>query len=145
MSKIIFLTAILFSMSTKAQVTTKNTISIKWEKVATLPPSKGQIKAVGFAGPVNGVSKDIFITAGGANFPNGMPWEGGSKYYSKEIYILEKKGKVVAWKDHDQTLIEPIAYCGTTSTEKGIVCVGGENETGISKKSFLFIKPSFFS
>ena len=137
MSKIIFLIAILFSMNTTAQVQKKNTISLKWGKIASLPPSKGQVKSLGFAGPINGVSNDIFITAGGANFPDGMPWEGGAKYYSNEIYLLIKNGNEFGWINHDQSLPEPIAYCGVISTEKGIVCVGGENDAGISKKTFL--------
>lgn len=137
MPKIIFLIAILFSMNTTAQVPTKNTLSIKWQKVATLPPSKGQAKSIGFAGPINGVSNGVFITVGGANFPDGMPWEGGAKYYSNEIYVLKKKGNEFTWLNHDQTLPEPIAYCGVTSTQKGIVCVGGENDAGISKKAFI--------
>ena len=137
MSKIIFLTVILFSMNTTAQVQKKKTISLKWEKIASLPPSKGQVKSLGFAGPINGVSNDIFITAGGANFPDGMPWEGGAKYYSNEIYVLKKDGSEFAWINHDQSLPDPVAYCGVTSTEKGIVCVGGENEAGFSKKTFL--------
>lgn len=137
MLKIILPTAILFSMNTFAQVHQSNIISFKWEKVASLPPSKGQAKSPGFAGPINGVSHDVFITAGGANFPNAMPWEGGKKYYSDEIYLLEKKGQEYIWKSHNQKLPEPIAYCGVTSTPMGIVCVGGENEEGLSKKSFL--------
>ena len=136
MSKIIFFTAILFSMSTSAQVQ-KNIISLQWKNVATLPPSNGKTKSPGFAGPINGVSNGVFITAGGANFPDGMPWEGGAKYYSNEIYLLKKEGKEYDWIDHEQTLSEPIAYCGVTSTEKGIIYVGGENEAGISKKTFL--------
>ena len=137
MSKIIFLTAILFSMNTTAQVLPNNTLSIKWQKVTTLPSSIGQAKSIGFAGPINGVSNDVFITAGGANFPDGMPWEGGAKYYSDEMYVLERDNNNLVWEDHDQKLPEPIAYCGVASTEKGIVCVGGENNAGISKKTFL--------
>ena len=137
MSKGIFFTAILFSMNTTAQVHKKVPISMKWEKVTSLPPSEGQTRSIGFAGPINGVSNDVFITAGGANFPNKMPWEGGAKYYSNEIYVLQKEGKDLVWISHDQTLPEPIAYCGVTTTAKGIVCVGGENESGLSKKVFL--------
>jgi N-acetylneuraminate epimerase len=34
-------------------------------------------------------------------------------------------------------LPEPIAYCGVTSTQKGIVYAGGENENGIADKAFI--------
>ena len=32
---------------------------------------------------------------------------------------------------------EAIAYCGNTSTDLGVVYVGGENEKGISNKAFI--------
>lgn len=116
----------------------ENTININWKKAAELPPSDGQSKSLGFAGAINGVSNDVFIVAGGANFPNGLPWDGGEKYYSNEIHVLQKEGKDFVWnKKVKGTLPEPIAYCGNTSTEKGIVYAGGENENRISDKAFL--------
>ena len=120
-------------MLSTAQVKMNDKISIKWSVAAALPPSDGQAKSLGFAGPVNGVTDGVFMVAGGANFPNGMPWDGGKKYYSNEVFVLEKKGKKFVWNQHAKyTLPEPIAYCGSTSTEKGIVYAGGENEKGIS-------------
>ena len=125
-------------MTLTAQVKKKNEISVKWNVAAVLPPSEGQQKSLGFAGPINGVSNNVLIIAGGANFPNGLPWEGGRKYYSNEIYILQKEGDQFIWnKKVKKSLPAPIAYCGSTSTDIGIVYVGGENESGISKKSWL--------
>jgi N-acetylneuraminate epimerase len=78
------------------------------------------------------------LVAGGANFPNGLPWEGGKKYYSNEIHVLQKKNGKYFWKEKiKQTLPQAIAYCGNTSTGKGIIYVGGENENGISNKCYL--------
>ena len=34
-------------------------------------------------------------------------------------------------------MVEPIAYCGSTSTNLGVVYVGGENENGLSNKAYL--------
>lgn len=126
----------LFPSQASAQ---KNNVpDIKWKLAAELPPSSGQSKSLGFAGAINGVSNDVLIIAGGANFPNGLPWEGGKKYYSNEIYVLEKNRNKFFWnKKITDTLPEPIAYCGITSTENGVVYVGGENEHGISNKCFL--------
>ena len=116
----------------------KNVPDIKWKLAADLPLSNGQSKSLGFAGAINGVSNHVFIVAGGANFPNGLPWEGGKKKYSNEIYVLEKNGNKFIWnKKVKDTLPEPIGYCGNTSTPKGIVYVGGENTNGITKKCFL--------
>jgi N-acetylneuraminic acid mutarotase len=84
------------------------------------------------------VSNNVFITAGGANFPNGLPWKGGKKYYSNEIFVLQKEDKKFAWnKKVKKSLPAPIAYCGVTSTDKGIVYAGGENENGSSTKSWI--------
>ena len=125
-------------MTSTMQVKKKSDISVKWKVAAVLPPSDGQMKSLGFAGPINGVSNHVLIIAGGANFPNGFPWEGGKKYYSNEIFVLQKEDNKFVWnKKLKKSLPAPIAYCGVTSTDEGIVYAGGENETGISKKSWL--------
>ncbi|HEV2831933.1 MAG TPA: kelch repeat-containing protein [Hanamia sp.] len=125
-------------MTSTTQVKKKNDVSIKWKVAAVLPTSDGQMKSLGFAGPINGVNNNVFIIAGGANFPNGLPWEGGKKYYSNEIFVLQKEDNKFVWnKKVKKSLTAPIAYCGVTSTDKGIVYAGGENETGISKKAWL--------
>ena len=67
-----------------------------------------------------------------------MPWEGGKKYYSNEIHVLQNQGGKFIWnKKVKSTLPEPIAYCGNTSSPAGVVYVGGENENGISNKCYL--------
>lgn len=127
-----------FPMTSTAQVKKKSEVLIKWKIAAELPSSNGQSKSLGFAGAINGVSNNVFIIAGGANFPNGLPWEGGKKYYSNEIHVLQKEGNSFVWnKNVKAVLPEAIAYCGVTSTEKGIVYAGGENENGISDKAYL--------
>lgn len=130
--------AMFLSMSLRAQVKKKTEISLKWKVAAVLPTSNGQSKSLGFAGAINGINKNVLIVAGGANFPDRMPWEGGKKYYSNEVYVLEKQGKDFVWnKKVKSTLPEAIAYCGSTSTDEGIVYAGGENEHGISDKAFI--------
>lgn len=116
----------------------KQVCSFKWKVAAVLPGSNAQSVSLGFAGAINGVNKNVLIVAGGANFPNGMPWEGGKKYYSNEIHVLQKDGEKFCWnKNINDTLPEPIAYCGITSTDAGIFFAGGENENGISDRAFL--------
>ena len=127
-----------FMMSTTISSAQKTTIkSVEWQKAAQLQNEDGSL-SLGFAGPINGVYNDVFITAGGANFPDKMPWEGGKKHYSKEIHVLEKSKDQYQWnKKNSISLLEPIAYAGSTSTSLGIVYVGGENENGLSKKAYL--------
>ena len=50
-----------------------------WKIAAELPAPNGRFGAAGVAGPVAGVCDHLFIVAGGANFPDSMPWLGGGK------------------------------------------------------------------
>jgi len=110
---------------------------IQWDKIATLQNSDGS-RSIGVAGAINAVYDQALIIAGGANFPGKMPWEGGKKHYSDEIQILQILDGQYIWnKKVKAKLPEPIAYCGNTSTQSGIVYAGGENESGLSKKTFL--------
>lgn len=132
----IFYMMMATSLMTNAQ--NKTIPIVKWKRVADLPPSFDHSKSLGFAGAINGISDNILVVAGGANFPDRLPWDGGKKYYSNEIHILQKKNEKYFWKKNvAQQLPQPIAYCGNTSTSKGIVYAGGENEKGISDKCFL--------
>lgn len=116
---------------------TKQNPNIEWETAAQMQDHEGK-PLLGFAGAINGVHKDAFIVAGGANFPEKMPWEGGTKKYYNTIQLLEKKGKNYVWNSEiDSYLPEPIAYCGVTSTDLGVAYVGGENKNGYSKKGYL--------
>ena len=115
----------------------KPVLAISWKKIAVIPSSDSNT-SLGFAGAINGVSDNVFIVAGGSNFPNGKPWEGGKKAYSDKIFVLEKKGDEFIWNKKVASILpEPIAYCGSISTPLGIVYVGGENEKGNSNKCFL--------
>ncbi|WP_281633464.1 galactose oxidase [Flavobacterium luteolum] len=115
----------------------KNISKIEWQKASQLQNADGSL-SLGFAGPINGVTNDVLIVAGGANFQDKMPWEGGKKHYSKEIHVLEKSDKTFHWnKKSTAELPEPIAYCGNVSTSLGIVYVGGENENGLSNKAHI--------
>lgn len=127
-----------FIMSTIETFAQKPEINqIEWKKAAQLQNADGSI-SLGFAGAINGVNNGVLIVTGGANFQDKMPWEGGKKHYSKEIHVLEKnKGNFIWNKEVRSTLPEPIAYCGSTATDLGVVYVGGENENGISNKAYI--------
>lgn len=108
---------------------------INWSCAAILPDVKEGEKNPGVAGPVAGISNDVLVVAGGANFPDGMPWEGASKVYQDEIFLFhKKKGSILPGEISRQKLPYPIAYCASVCTPNGIIYLGGENEKGISKK-----------
>lgn len=128
----------LLIMSTTDTLSQKKAVNhIEWKKAAQLQNADGSI-SLGFAGAINGITNDVLIVSGGANFQDKMPWEGGKKHYSKEIHVLQKCNNTYSWnKEVQSTLPEPIAYCGSTSTDLGVVYVGGENENGLSNKAFI--------
>ncbi|HLG38789.1 MAG TPA: hypothetical protein VI461_03935, partial [Chitinophagaceae bacterium] len=112
---------------------------IKWKIKTGIPSVNGKRKALGVAGPVIGIHNNVMVIAGGANFPDGMPWQGGKKKYYKEAYGFELKGAKVKLHKKKFFLPNNIAYTANCSTPMGIVYAGGENEEGISNKVYLLI------
>ena len=139
MNKSIFplILSLLIMPTTDALSQKKAMNHVEWKMAAQLHNTDGST-SLGFAGAINGISNDVLIVTGGANFQDKMPWEGGKKHYSKEIHVLQQCNDTYSWnKKVQSTLPEPIAYCGSTSTDLGVVYVGGENENGLSNKAFI--------
>lgn len=113
------------------------TNSINWRIAGELPPMVGQNKAPGLAGPVTGVSNNALLIAGGANFPDSLPWMGGRKKYYNEGYVFMKNEAGSLQFVTNFTLPDTIAYAASVSTSHGIVIAGGENENGTSNKVYL--------
>lgn len=113
-------------------------LRFKWSVAAELP-SVDSTKKPGVAGAFSGIHNNILLIAGGANFPDGMPWEGGRKVYWDNIYALELNHRFeFRWIDSEMfKLQQRIAYGASVSSDDGIICMGGENENGISKNVFL--------
>jgi cyclically-permuted mutarotase family protein len=131
------LSLFIMIVNTEAFSQGKAITTIQWDKIATLENSDGS-RSIGVAGAINAVYDQALIIAGGANFPDKMPWEGGKKQYSDEIHILQQLDGQYIWnKKVKAKLPEQIAYCGNTSTQSGIVYAGGENAAGLSKRAFL--------
>ncbi len=98
-----------------------------------LPAENPRVESIGYAGMLGGVHNKVFLAAGGANFPNGLPWKGGNKVWSKHVYIFENN----QWRLSSKQLPIPLAYSASISTEKGILCIGGNNESYISDRVLL--------
>ncbi len=84
-----------------------------------LPPGVAAIMA--------GVNGGALIAAGGANFPDLPPWEGGVKKTYDEIFALP--AGATAWQPAGR-LSEPRAYAAMVSVPEGVLAIGGENATG---------------
>lgn len=105
---------------------------LHWSVATQLPNAPGQQEQLGLAGVAGGVHNNVLLIAGGANFPDSMPWQGGSKKYWEDIYVLLKK-EDGSYRWHDETfqLPKPMAYAASVETSNGILLIGGENERGI--------------
>ena len=138
MTRPVALLITIFTLMTFYSSAQNRVLTISWKKIASVPDAGDAKTSLGLAGAINGVNNNVLIVAGGSNFPDKLPWKGGKKVYYDNIFVLEKKGNQYCWnKKVKSVLPESIAYCGNTSTPSGIVYVGGENENGISNKSFL--------
>lgn len=134
LSNIILLSIILFI--TKSASAQKDIVKpIEWKKTGSLPNTNGH--PLGFAGVVAGVSNDVFIVGGGANFPDSMPWLGGKKKYYDDLYVYQKNSNDSMILFRSFKLPFPLGYAACISTDSGIVFAGGENENGISDKVLL--------
>ncbi|QDU90481.1 Sodium/glucose cotransporter [Pirellulimonas nuda] len=95
-----------------------------WGELPPLPD------AFGFGGPAAGEHAGALIVAGGANFPEGPPWEGGQKVWHDRVFVLERgpDGQPqTQWKDAGR-LPRRIAYGASFSTPEGVLIVGGEED-----------------
>jgi N-acetylneuraminate epimerase len=130
----LYLLFMFFTVAIQAQK--KQELAMQWNIAAELPADANEAKALGVAGAVVGVHKHKLIVAGGANFPDAMPWLGGKKKYSDVLYVYAKNENRISLQQRAK-LPFTIAYAASCTTAKGIVVAGGENENGISNKTFL--------
>src|SRR5688500_8696533 len=91
--------------------------ALSWKSLPPLPDS------LGFAGPYAGVSNGALLVAGGANFPDGPPWEGHAKRWHDRIFVLERPDG--DWKQAGETLPRPLGYGVSLTTKRGVLCIGG--------------------
>ncbi|MGK0186947.1 MAG: SSS family solute:Na+ symporter [Verrucomicrobiales bacterium] len=103
--------------------------SIQWEEVTVLPPAKGELIQPGLAGAFAGVDGDVMLIGGGANFPQGLPWEGGPKVWWDTVFVLEKKAGETSvtyeWAEEQGKLPTSAAYGVSIPLDDGVLCIGG--------------------
>lgn len=102
--------------------------STGWSKLPSLPDKEG------FASMFAGVSGGALLAAGGANFPDKKPWEGGKKVWHDTVFVLEKPDG--AWKVAGK-LPRPLGYGVSVTHESGVVCVGGSDAERHYAETFL--------
>ena len=105
----------LFCISASSEQTE---FAMEWRDLPELP------NAAGLGGHFVGTHGGALIVAGGANFPAGMPWEGGEKRWYDDIYVLESPDSM--WRTGFK-LPHPLAYGGSVSTDEGLLLIGGSD------------------
>lgn len=103
---------------------------LKW---SVLPPLSG---TPGLGGPFAGVHRDTLIVAGGANFPDAPPWEGGAKAWTARILFLEAGAR--DWRGGG-LLQAPRAYGAAVSLPRGIALLGGSDVEGPHEECALLV------
>ena len=132
--KTLFVVASLSTIFNACISMQKNIPSFHWKIFDSLPSTNGKL-SIGYAGPVIGVHNDMMVIAGGANFPDAMPWMGGKKQYHQEAFVIDINQANDGFKQF--SLPMDIAYSANCSSPMGIVYAGGENENGVTDQVFL--------
>jgi N-acetylneuraminic acid mutarotase len=108
---------------------------------STLPPgSPGFARLAplpdrhGFAGAFAGVAGGRLLVAGGANFPDKKPWEGGKKVWHDTVFALDRPDG--RWRVAGR-LPRPLGYGVSVTTAGGVVCVGGSDAERHHAEVFL--------
>ncbi|RAJ99900.1 N-acetylneuraminic acid mutarotase [Larkinella arboricola] len=93
------------------------------DRLPDLPNVQGRPNP-GVAGAFAGVSNGALLVAGGANFPNGYPWQNGKKVWHATVYVLNKPDG--SWKMGGQ-LPRPLGYGTSVSWNNRLIGIGGND------------------
>ena len=103
---------------------------LKWGIVGKLPADASGNPSIGVAGPVAGIHNEAMLLAGGANFPDAPPWEGGKKAIHRDGTVL-KRTQDGKWEASGTFALDhAVAYAASCATPNGVVFAGGEDESG---------------
>lgn len=116
----------LFCQSVLAnpQASIQTTETIRWDSSLTLPDINGKPHP-GLAGAFSGCIGDFLFIAGGANFPDATPWNGGTKTWWNTLYYKNLNDATSAWKEIKGSLPSARAYGVSIPLTDGILCIGG--------------------
>jgi solute:Na+ symporter, SSS family len=106
--------------------------SFIWKEHSIVPPAPGHHVQKGMAGVFSGIVDGKLIIAGGANFPDKLPWDGGIKTWWDDIYVYDTRAASPRWEVHHQKLPFPIGYGVSINLPEGLLCIGG----GDDKRSY---------
>lgn len=140
--KLIFcLFCLLVSMKTIAsdnlsQLSTLDMEKIDWDNSLILPSLNNQSN-IGLAGVFSGFIRNNLIIAGGANFPETVPWEGGVKTWWNTIYYKSIQDPLSDWKIEKNLLPASLAYGISIELPEGLLCIGGCDSSQCYRDVFM--------
>lgn len=95
----------------------------------------------GVSAPFAGVSRGTVLVAGGCNFPDTPAADGGKKVFYDRIYALPLNKENAAWRKVGQ-LPHALAYGASVTTPEGVVCLGGTDAGGKSRREAFLLRVS---
>ena len=119
--------SLLVSLLLAVQTPVTKTETVEWSQVTSIPDT------LGYAGVFSGFVDGALVVAGGANFPDALPSEGGQKHWTRDISVF-KDG---IWHTYADALPVPLAYGASIEIAHGLLCVGGDNADGTSSSVIL--------
>ncbi len=107
---------------------------IQWDNSLTLPNINGKAN-IGVAGAFFGFIGEHLIVAGGTNFPETTPWEGGHKIWWNTIYYINATEANATWTI--EKMSKALAYGNSIELSNGLLCIGGCDSTQCYNDVFL--------
>jgi N-acetylneuraminic acid mutarotase len=101
-------------------VATTQAAVLDWKPLPPIPDREG------YAGSFAGASGGALLVAGGANFPDRRPWEGGTKIWYDRVLALEPNG--TAWREAGK-LPAAGGYGVSLTLDDGLLLIGGGEAT----------------
>lgn len=126
---------LIFSFNAFSDESLKIKFSAK--TVGVLPGNISGESHVGVAGAFSGIIGNHLIIAGGANFPDEKPWNGGIKQFHDDVYVYRIDKDTVILENNQFHLAEPKAYGASVTLPEGILCIGGNNSLTCFSSVFL--------
>ncbi|HBE41110.1 MAG TPA: hypothetical protein DDW27_07890, partial [Bacteroidales bacterium] len=110
--------------------------SIQWSVYSEIPFPDGDILQPGLAGTFAGLINNRIVIAGGANYPDMLPREGGKIKYYADVYFLSTDDPK-DWTVLPKALPNNIAFGVSITLPDGLLIIGGSNEEGCQSNVML--------
>ena len=91
----------------------------------------------GYAGAFSGICGRKLVFAGGTNYSEEKPWEGGTKIFYDKVYVYDILKDSLIDTENLYRLPYAVAYGASVTLPDGILCIGGNNSEVCFPNVFL--------